>query len=267
MDARDGENTVSTAAFSEITDNFSETARILFSAGNVTDTLVQVVAMAVATIDGCDFAGLFLADGDVITTPVLTDPLVDEVDALQHESGEGPCLDAIAQRVIFYAEDLEVDARWPQFGPLAAAKGLRSALALPLVTGGNSGALNLYARYPAAFSAIDRAKGVILATLAGLALSAARSHEDEGHQLDNLHSALGSREVIGQAQGILMERERISAEQAFHILRRGSQYLNIKLREVAQKLVDTGETPDTGPPAADPVAADAGSGAPESSGA
>ena len=71
--------------------------------------------------------------------------------------------------------------------------------------------------------------------------------EDEERRIDNLHSALSSREIIGQAQGILMERERIPADQAFDVLRRASQYLNIKLREVAQTLVDTGERPDTGP--------------------
>jgi AmiR/NasT family two-component response regulator len=121
-------------------------------------------------------------------------------------------------------------------------------LALPLTANGTNGAVNLYARYPAAFGVVDRAKGVILASLASVALSAAHSLEDEERRIDNLHSALSSREIIGQAQGILMERERITADQAFDILRRASQYLNIKLREVAQALVDTGERPDTGPP-------------------
>jgi GAF domain-containing protein len=246
----DGEAAIDSNAYWQLTDNFSQSARLLFSAGSVTATLTQVLELAVATIDGCDFAGVFLITGDEITTPVRTDPIVNQVDALQQQAGEGPCLDAIAQRSIFYADDLLVDARWPEFGSQAAAKGMRSALALPLTTNGENGALNLYARYPAAFGALDRAKGVILASLAGLALSAARSHEDEEHQVDNLQSALSSREIIGQAQGILMERERISADEAFLILRRASQRLNIKLREVAQNLVETGESPEI-PPAPD----------------
>jgi AmiR/NasT family two-component response regulator len=81
-----------------------------------------------------------------------------------------------------------------------------------------------------------------------VAITAARSLEDEERHIDNLHTALSSREIIGQAQGILMERERITADQAFDILRRASQFLNVKLREVAQNLVDTGERPETGPP-------------------
>ena len=84
--------------------------------------------------------------------------------------------------------------------------------------------------------------------MAGLAVSVAHSHEDEERRADNLNAALATREVIGQAQGILMERERISAAQAFDILRRASQHLNRKLRDVAQDLVDTGERPETGQP-------------------
>jgi AmiR/NasT family two-component response regulator len=116
-----------------------------------------------------------------------------------------------------------------------------------LNSNGNLGALNLYARYPDAFGVVDRARGVVLASLAGLAVSAAHTHEDEERRSDNLHAALTTREIVGQAQGILMERERITADQAFDILRRASQHLNLKLREVAQTLVETGERPETGP--------------------
>src|SRR6202034_1886355 len=247
--AREIEAPVDADHLSELTVNFSETARILFAAGSVTDTLAQVVETAVATIEGCDFAGLFLVDKDVITTAVHTDPFVVEVDALQQQLAEGPCLDAVRQRLIFYVDDLSDDARWPHFAPQAFAAGVRSVLALPLITNGRLGALNLYARYPSAFGVADRAKGVILASLAGLAVSSARSHEDEERRADNLTNALATRELIGQAQGILMERERISSDQAFDILRRASQHLNRKLRDVAQDLVETGTRPETGSPA------------------
>jgi len=126
--------------------------------------------------------------------------------------------------------------------------GIRSVLALPLTANSQLGALNLYARYPGVFGVFDRARAALLASLAGLALSVAHSHEDEERRADNLHGALVSREIIGEAMGILMERERITADQAFDVLRRASQHLNIKLREVAQNLVDTGEDPDVGPP-------------------
>ncbi len=212
------------------------------------DTLQRVVDLAVEMIEGCDFAGIFLLDGDVVTTPVHTDPVVIEVDALQHRFGEGPCLDAITNGGALYADDLAGDARWPRFGPQATAAGVRTVLALTLPGNGTHGALNLYARYRQAFGVIDRAKGLLLSALAGLALSSAAAHDDNERRLDNLQAALATRLVIGQAQGILIERERITADQAFDVLRRASQHLNIKLRDVAQALVDTGEQPQTGPP-------------------
>ena len=231
----------------ELTVNLSEVARALFAAGGVADTLQAVVDQAVAAIDGCDFAGIFTVNGDEVATAVHSDPLVIEIDRLQQMTGEGPCLDAIDQRTTVYAEDLADDSRWTRFGPEAAAAGARCALAFHLYAEGTLGALNLYARYPQAFGATDRAKGLIFATLSGLALGGARSHENEDRRAVNLNQALATRELIGQAQGILMERERITSDQAFDILRRASQHLNVRLREVAQDLVDTGDRPLTRP--------------------
>lgn len=224
----------------------SQTARALFAAGTGQETLAEVVRLAVATIEGCDYAGVLLLGGAAVTTPVHTDPLVAEIERVQDEAGEGPCLEAIASGAMLYAEDLRDDPRWPRFGPEAVARGMRSLLSLPLSVNGTRGALNLYARYPRAFGVLDRARGVLLAALAGLAFTAARTHEAEDRLAGNLQAALSTREMIGQAQGILMEREHVTADQAFDILRRASQHLNVKLREVAQTLVDTGEHPDTG---------------------
>lgn len=239
-----------------LTAGFSATARALFSVGTPADTLQRIVDLAVETVDGCDYAGVFLLRDGSVTTPVRTDPLVVGVDALQHQLAEGPCLDAINHGGVFYAGDLADDSRWLSFGPRAVEAGIRSALALHLSANGDLGALNLYARYPHAFGAIDRAKALLLSVLAGAAISSARTHADDTKthaddiaQVENLRVALITREVIGQAQGILIERERITADQAFDVLRRASQHLNIKLRDIAQKLVDTGEDPDTGPSA------------------
>jgi hypothetical protein len=239
------ENTPTTT---DLTANLSEVARALFAAGSVADTLQAVVDQAVATIDGCDFAGIFMLDDGAVSTAVKTHPVVVDIDSLQQATGEGPCLDAIEQRTTVYAEDLADDPRWPSFGPQGAAAGTRCALAYHLYTNGTLGALNLYAQYPRAFGATDRAKGLILATLSALALGGARTHEDEDRRAGHLNQALATRELIGQAQGILMERERITSDQAFDILRRASQHLNIRLREVAQDLVDTGDRPETRSP-------------------
>jgi len=226
---------------------FSEAARDLLSDVTIEDVFVHVVDLAVAAIEGCDFAGIFFVDDGIVTTPAFTDPLVVVIDELQHAHGEGPCLDAMSEDQTFYADDLADETRWARFAPEATSMGVRSLLALPLATGDVMGALNLYARYPRAFGVIDRARAQLLAALASAAFSLAQTHENEDRRAVNFQAGLATREMIGQAQGILMERERISADQAFDVLRRASQHLNRRLREVAQTLVETGERPDTGP--------------------
>jgi hypothetical protein len=249
MDGDDGPTTEPDPT-EELTAALTQTVASLLSVATVQDTLDQVVSLAVDTIEGCDFAGIFVLRGHAVTTPVSTDPLVIEADDLQHRLNQGPCLDALAEGTVFYADDLGDDVRWPRFGPEAVALGVRSLLALPLLFDGAPGALNLYARYPQAFGVIDRGRGLLLASMAGMAFSSARSHEDEERRAAQLHAALATRELIGQAQGILMERERITSDQAFDILRRASQHLNLKLRDIAQSLIDTGLTPETGRSAA-----------------
>ena len=91
---------------SDLAANISQMVLALFSGGTVAETLAQVADLAVSTIEGCDFAGIFLEADDQVTSPVHTDPVVAEVDGLQHRSGEGPCLDALHRGDAFYAEDL-----------------------------------------------------------------------------------------------------------------------------------------------------------------
>lgn len=221
-------------------------ANAVLSGGTLEETLHQVVSTAVSTMEGCDSAGVFVVDGHEVRTVAHTGDAVIGLDRLQDELGEGPCLDAAASAAVVYVGDLLEDTRYPRFAGEAAASGIRTVLACPLSSDGLRGALNLYARIPEAFGATDRAKGTILAALAGAAIGAASQRDEVQSQNMNLKNALVSRELIGQAQGILMERERVSADQAFDILRRASQHLNEKLRDVAQNLVDTGESPDTG---------------------
>jgi len=224
----------------------SATARVLFAAGSVDETLTRIVELAVETIDGCDLAGIFRIRDERVTTPASTDPLVGEIDALQFSTDEGPCLDAASEGRMVYAEDLLDDDRWPRFAPAAVAAGIRSVLAFRLLSEETVAALNLYARLPRAFGALDRAKGLVYATLADRALSAAERNEHDAEEAENLQSALGTRSVIGQAQGILMERERITADAAFDVLRRSSQHLKVRLGDVARQVVETGETPAGG---------------------
>ncbi|MEO6628724.1 MAG: GAF and ANTAR domain-containing protein [Aquihabitans sp.] len=230
----------------ELEQNLAEVARALFTPGTVAGTLQLTVDLAVATVEGCDAAGVYLVQDQQVVTAAASHPLVDDLDKLQFTSHEGPCLDAVADGVTTYAADLADDPRWPVFGPAAASAGIRSVYALRL-SSQPIRALNLYAHLPGAFGTTDRAKGLIFATLATLALETADERGEDELRLVNLHRALATRELIGQAQGILIERERITGDQAFDVLRRASQHLNIKIREVASTLIETGETPATGP--------------------
>jgi len=230
-----------------LTTQLSEVARALFAAGDVSSTLQTVVDLATATIEGCDYASVFVEHPAADRRAIASDPLVARLDELQQRIGQGPCIDTLRSGQSVYVEDLAADPHWPQFGPEAAESGIRCLLVLPLSATGTFGVLNLAASFPAAYGATDRAKGVIFATLAELALTGAQTHEEEDRRADNLHQALVTRELIGRAEGILMERERITSTQAFDILRRASQHLNVKLKEVAEELVETGERPRTGP--------------------
>ena len=230
----------------DLVTGFAGVAQSVLSVDTEEGILQRVVDTAVATIEGCDFAGIFVLDEHGATTSSHSHPIVIEIDAAQHRSGEGPYLDAVSTGAAVYAGDLADDARYPTFGAHAKAAGIRSALAFPVLIDGVRGALILYARLPLAYGATDRGKGVILATLAGVALSSVAHRHDMEQRNVNLQQAMLYREVIGQAQGILMEREHITADQAFAILRRASQHLNEKLRDVARTLVETGQVPQGG---------------------
>ena len=227
--------------------DLASVARVLFAPGTVLETLQRVVTLSVAAIDGCDEAGMCHTEPG-IPAPVPTSAVIAELDRMQDTLGEGPCVDARSGRDSVYVADLTVDAPWPAFGPLATGAGLRSVLAYRLFAGSRTlGALQLYARLPQAFNASDRAQGLLFAAHAGIALDAAQAEASHRQRSSDFQIALASREIIGQAQGILMERERITASQAFELLRSASQRLNIKLRDVAQELVDTGAIPSPPP--------------------
>jgi hypothetical protein len=161
-------------ATSEDAVDFSAIGRAFLSAQSIAATLSRVVELATSTVEGCEYAGLFLLEDSVISTRAFTDPKVVELDALQLQTGQGPSLDAISHRLTFYTADLANDLRWLRFAPHALSAGIRSILALPLPSNPQLGSLTLSARQPAAFDVIDRAKASLLASLAGIALSVAR---------------------------------------------------------------------------------------------
>ena len=224
--------------------DFLVAASAHLSNNSVDETLAMVSGLAVATVEGCLFAGIARL-GDSKDSSETANALAGVLKRQQVDHDSGPLIDAIVTHGVVYAEDLVTDSRWPGFAAVALMSQIRSVLAIPLLHGDHQGALVLYSHYPSAFGAVDRARALLLASLGALTLTLALDHDDDVAKAKSLATALVTREIIGQAQGILMERERITAEQAFTILRRASQHLNVKLRDVAQDLVQTGSNPMT----------------------
>ncbi len=228
----------------ELSQTFAEIAQALLCEDTVEATLQRIAELAVETIEHCDFAGMTLVRGRLMTTPASTTQIPTQVDAIQLDTGEGPCLDAIREHEVFHTDDLSLEERWPNFARRAVEMTqVRSMLCFRLfVEEDTLGALNLYSRSPAAFDDDDRTVGSVFAAHAAVALSTAQ-HDQQ------MQDALRTRDTIGQAKGILMARQGVTADQAFDMLRRGSQRLNIKLAELARRVTEGGAGADqVGPP-------------------
>jgi len=225
----------------QLIDAFFKLSQALFAGSDPDALFGHLVEQATATVEGCDFASIsLLGAGGRITTPAASHSLVVELDELQYRSGEGPCLEAVKEPApAVYGPDLAHDTRWPVFGPQAGARGIGSLVSNKIAADGTVGALNLYSRRTDAFDQADRDTAYLLAIFAAVVVASSQARL----QAANLQDALENRDVIGQAKGILMEREKVTADEAFEMLRRASQRLNRKLRHLAEDIATTGEEP------------------------
>ncbi len=224
-----------TGAVSEST--LAEAARQVADNPDVRKALQSVVDLAIASC-GCERASVTLVRADgIVETAASSDSLVEQADELQYQLNEGPCLRAAEQGGAYLIVDTATDPRWPRWGPAVAQLGLQSVLSLNLFTDHRVlGALNLY--YPSRddFAEDEVEIARVVAAHASVALARLRAEQD-------LWRAIDSRHLIGQAQGILMERFGLAPERAFAVLRRYSQQHNVKLHEIASSLVRTGALP------------------------
>lgn len=225
-----------------------EIAQLALALHDVTvdETVEKVLEFTLKAI-GCDYAGVIFVHGrHSIETAAATDPLVARLDAIQMELGEGPDVSVLEDRLGVMVDDTRLETRWPQWAAMVAETGVRSVLSVRMYTGDETiGTLNAYSNRPDAFDVDDQAVAHVLARHAGVALGNAR-------KIENLWLAVDARKRIGQAQGILMERFDLNADQAFAVLLRYSQDNNVKLRVVADQLVETRQLPaPVTPPATD----------------
>jgi GAF domain-containing protein len=219
---------------SERWEQFADTARAMSTRGDLPQMLEEAVHAATELVEGCDHAGITIIHGRRrVTTDVATDDVVRRGDEMQYELGDGPCLQAIYEHETIHSDDLTREERWPRWSRYAAEElGVRSMLCLRLYTARDDtvGGLNLYGDRVRAFPPSERHTALALAAHVAVAYVAAHEHS-------GLESALATRTIIGQAEGMLMQRYSLTESQAFDVLRRHSQAENRKLHDVATELV------------------------------
>lgn len=215
-------------------EQFAELARTLHSQPDAEHTLDQVVQAAVDLIPHCEVAGLSLTEKPhSITSAAATSPLATRSVEIQHETGDGPCVEAAYDHPVIYVPNLRIESRWPLWAVQLLSEGhhVASVMCLQLFTNENRlGALSLYASRQSAFDAEDVDVAIILSAQAAVAFAAAA-------KVSQLGQALGTRTVIGQAMGLLMHEFQLSAEQSFSALTQLSGSQDRKLVDVARAMV------------------------------
>ena len=189
-------------------------------------------------IPSCEEAGVTLESNGNVTTRVSTGRIAEEVDAYQYEIDEGPCVAAGDLREAVLIEDMANDERWPRFAPFAYAAGVKSSYSIPMILKGEViGLLNLYS-IDNPFGPSDEQIGSRFADQAAMAVQHATTFSKTMDMIDHLHRALETRDVIGAAVGVMMHRDHLTMAAAFARLKEISQNENLKLRDIAERIVE-----------------------------
>jgi GAF domain-containing protein len=226
-------------ADSPLSASLAALTRFFVGDGTIQETLDRVADLTVDALPTADMVGITLVVEGRQRTAVFTDPEAPEIDQAQYDSGDGPCLAAFAEARITRIDDVREPGPWPEFRRAAIAHGIGSTLSLPLLVDKTAiGAMNLYATAERAFSDEDCLTGELFAAQAAIVLANAQAYWN-AHELSlRLGEAMQSRAVIEQAKGILMAAGSTTAEDAFQMLVAASQRENVKLRDIARRIVD-----------------------------
>ncbi len=218
----------------ELAMRMAELARATAPPRSIDEVLTGVTAAAVEMIPGTDTCGvLLIGKGGKFESLFGTSDLIYKLDELQEQCNEGPCVTAAVDELIVRTDDFTHERRWPKYSAAIADLGVRSGLSFKLYTGAQTaGALNLFGLQPHAFNGESEAIGSVLAAHAASAILASR----HGEQLE---SALNTRDTIGQAKGVIMERYNVDAMRAFEMLRELSQTSNTRLVDIADRVIAT----------------------------
>ena len=192
---------------------------------------LQAVVDAASEIASADAASITIRDRGRYRTAVSTDDRISHADRLQYELDEGPSLDATDDNEHYLIPDVANDSRWPRWGPRAASLGVGSVLAVHIrISEKSIGAINLYSASDRDYSVDDISVAYLLAAQVGAALAAVT-------KIENLALGMAGRSVIGQAQGIVMQKYDLDADRAWSTMVRLSQDSNVKVRALAEQIV------------------------------
>jgi len=223
----------------EASDHLAHLAEVLTAEEDVGRVMQRSVDQLVDSVPGADMASVTVLRGEAGETVASSNERVWAIDSDQYASGDGPCLEASRTREVVRVGVEEAHERWPEFARSARAAGVASYLSCPLFIDDEFvGSLNLYSEQPHGFSDFDVALLKLYITAVSAAIANARRYAKARGLAENLGKALESRALIDQAIGIVMSRRGIGAEQAFDELSRESQNNNIKLRELAARIVE-----------------------------
>jgi GAF domain-containing protein len=217
-------------------------SRLLLAEETLETTHGRVAGLACRTLPTCDLASVTMINEGRPSTPVQTDPLAADLDSVQYRTRQGPCLEAYSKRQVVREKLCENSDRWPEFSVIAIKAGVRSILSVPLVANDRPlGALNLYSKSDGGYDDADEETAVLFSEQAAVACANAEVYWRTYTLTEHLREALESRDVIGQAKGILMARRGYTPVAAFEALRKVSQQRNIKLRAIAEQVVYLGD--------------------------
>jgi GAF domain-containing protein len=219
----------------------AELAAVVLVGRELPDVLTEIVQISRRAIPGTEATSITLIRDERAFTAAFDGQIAMDADELQYQRGYGPCLDAGRSGEVFVIADMTTEERWPDYARHAAGLGVGSSLSVPLpFQGATIGALNNYARHPGAFDENDVRLGEEVAAFVAIAVGNAEAAARATDDVTNMRRAMESRAVIEQAKGILMERFKVTSEQAFTLLTHASQRSNVKLRDVAEELTATG---------------------------
>ena len=237
-------------ADSLLTESLAVLSRYFVGLGTLQDTLQRVAELTGEAIGPADFVGITMPVEGRQRTAVFTDLSSPEIDQAQYDSGEGPCLQAIEDRQVHAVDSTREDGPWPMFRRAAADHGIGSTLSMPLLVDDLVvGAMNLYAGAERAFGEEDRQEALQFAAQAAIVLANAQAYWDAHELSTRLGEAMAHRAVIEQAKGVLMGAQRCTDDTAFELLVKASQRENVKVRFIAQRIVDNvARPPDARPP-------------------